>query len=76
MGYVVVNRPSIQVACAVVLAFGLAIAGSGIKPEGTVVGGGIVLAVGFAIAPGAAMDSLISGIPFGLFHGLVGCAFE
>lgn len=59
----------------VVPTVGFAIAGSSIGPEGTVAGGGLGLAVGVAIAPGAAIDSLVLGVPVGLFHGLVGCAF-
>ena len=52
-----------------------AVAGSSIGPEGTVAGGGLGFAVGVAVAPGAALDSLALGVPVGLFHGLVGCAF-
>jgi len=40
-----------------------------------VAGGALGFAVGVAIAPVAAVGSLALGIPVGLIHGLVGCAF-
>ena len=55
---------------------GFGIAGSSIGPEGTLAGAGLGFAVGVAIAPAAAADSLVLGVPVGLFHGLVGCAFQ
>ena len=60
----------------VVPTVGFAIGGSSIGPEGTAAGGGLGFGVGLVLAPGAAADSLVLGVPVGFFHGLVGCAFE
>jgi len=53
----------------------LAVGGTSIGPGGTVAGAGLGFAIGIAIAPVAAADSLVLGVPVGFFHGLVGCAF-
>jgi hypothetical protein len=68
----VVGTAVVAVAVPTVL---FAVAGSSIGPEGTFAGGGLGFGVGVAIAPGAAVDSLVLGLPVGFVHGLIGCAF-
>jgi hypothetical protein len=69
------ERPGTAAVAVVAPTVGFAVAGSSIGPEGTLAGGGLGFAAGVAIAPGAASESLNLGVPVGLFHGLIGCAF-